>query len=126
MKIFPPFSISNKLGTEMDVDTLCYRVLEEVDLILSPNNLSIMLLDSKGGTFIPGTVSEKMQTVPDLFKADVSFGLIGHVMRLGEPVTVCDIDVDGLDGEICLPYPAKSVLCVPLSQMVMPSIVVRL
>ncbi|MCK7470778.1 MAG: GAF domain-containing protein, partial [Desulfomicrobium escambiense] len=38
-------------------------------------------------------------------------GLFGHVFRQGEPVTVCDIAVDG---RLTLPFPATSVLCVPL------------
>jgi putative nucleotidyltransferase with HDIG domain len=108
------YSISNKLGTEMDVDMLCCRVLEEVDLILSPNNLSIMLLDRRKGELYTKHSIGKNADSARSFKADISFGLIGHVMRLGEPVTVCDIHVDGLDGQIYLPYPAKSVLCVPL------------
>lgn len=109
------FSISNKLGTEMDVDTLCCRVLEEVDLILSPRNLFIMLLDEKKkGLYARHAIGKDAEKALS-FTADISQGLIGHVMRLGEPVTVCNIHVDGPDGDIHLPFPCRSILCVPLT-----------
>ncbi|MRR06144.1 MAG: HD domain-containing protein [Deltaproteobacteria bacterium] len=105
------FAISNKLGCEMDVATICHRVLEEADKILSPFNLSIMLLDSsKKGLYTRHSIGRNAESARS-FTADISSGLIGHVLRLGEPVTVCDIRADS---RITLPYPAKSILCVPL------------
>ncbi len=105
------YSISNKMGSEMDVNTICQRVLEEADKILSPQNLSIMLLDSsKKRLYTRHSIGRNAESARS-FTADISVGLIGHVLQLGEPVTVCDIRTDK---RISLPYPVKSILCVPL------------
>lgn len=105
------YTISNKLGCEMDVGTICHRVLEEADKILHPFNLSILLLDSsRKGLYTRHSIGRNAESARS-FTADVSSGLIGHVFRSAEPVTVCDIRADG---RITLPYPAKSLLCVPL------------
>jgi putative nucleotidyltransferase with HDIG domain len=105
------YSLSSKLGSEMDVDTICRRVLEEADKMLSASNMSIMLLE--GNTDILRTrysIGSDAETARE-FTMDSSSEFIGHVFQQGEPVTVCDIYNDCT---FTLPYPAKSVLCVPL------------
>ncbi len=105
------YSISNKMGSEMDVDTICRQVLEEVDKLLSPQNLSLMLLDSSKKRLYTRHSTGRNSESARSFTADISAGLIGHVLQTGEAVTVCDIRADK---RITLPYPAKSILCVPL------------
>jgi putative nucleotidyltransferase with HDIG domain len=105
------YSISSKMGSVMDVDTICHRVLEEADKILSPQNLSIMFPDSsKNRLYTRHSIGRNAESARS-FTADISEGLVGHVLQLGEPVTACDIKADK---RITLPYPAKSILCVPL------------
>jgi putative nucleotidyltransferase with HDIG domain len=105
------YSLSSKLGSEMDVDTICRRVLEEADKMLSASNMSIMLLE--GDTEILRTrycIGRDAGAARE-FTMDSTSEFIGHVFRQGEPVTVCDIH---RDCRFTLPYPAKSILCVPL------------
>lgn len=104
-------SISGRLGSEMDVETICRLVLAEADRILSARTIFIMLLDADrrglSTRFAMGLDAE-----PALgFRCPVSSGLVGHVFRQGEPITVCDISGDN---RIRLPFPATSILCVPL------------
>lgn len=104
-------SISGRLGSEMDVDTICRLVLEEADRILSTRTIFIMLLDAElrelSTRFALGSDAESALG----FRCPVSSGLVGHVFRQGEPVTVCDIT---RDERIRLPFATKSILCVPL------------
>jgi putative nucleotidyltransferase with HDIG domain len=105
------YSITNRLGSEMDVDSICQRVLEETDRVLLAHNTSIMLLDhDKNELYTRKSIGRNAEAARN-FTADVSTGLIGHVLQQCDPTTVCDIDADG---RISLPYPAKSILCVPL------------
>lgn len=105
------YSISNKMGSEMEVDAICNQVLEEVDKLLSPQNMSIMLLDSsKKRLYTRHSIGRNFESARS-FTTDISEGLIGHVFQTGDAATICDIRADK---RITLPYPAKSVLCVPL------------
>jgi len=106
------YSITNKLGSEMDVDTICRRVLEETSRILSVHNMSIMLIDNvKNELYVRNSIGRDSEAARK-FTAEVSStGLVGYVLQQTEPVTVCDILADG---RISLPYLAKSILCVPL------------
>ncbi|MDD2319700.1 MAG: HD domain-containing protein [Geobacteraceae bacterium] len=103
--------ISGRLGNEMDVERICRLMLEEADKILSVRTLFVMLLDADRDElytrFAIGSDGELMLG----FRVPKTEGLIGHVFLQGEPVTVCDI---AADGRFQLPYPAKSVLCIPL------------
>jgi len=103
--------ISGRLGSEMDVDTICRLVLEEADKILSAQTIFIMLIEAErkelSTRFAMGMDAESAMG----FRCPVSSGLVGHVFRQGEPVTVCDIT---RDERIHLPFQAKTILCVPL------------
>ncbi len=105
------YSLSSKLGSEMDVDTICRRVIEEADKMLSASNMSIMLLDGNTDLLRTRYSIGIDAEIAQKFVADCSSEFIGHVFRQGEPVTVCDIY---RDCNFTLPYPAKSILCVPL------------
>ncbi len=105
------YSFSSKLGSEMDVDTICRRVLEETGRFLSVRNMSLMLLDAKTGELQTMHTAGKDADNTRDFKTDSASGFVGHVFRAGQPVTVRDIRADG---RFILPYPAASVLCVPL------------
>lgn len=105
------YSLTNKLGSEMDVDTICRRVLEETEKILEVQNLSIMLLDNGSGKLRTRDCRGRDADAARDFTADMSSGFIGQVMRQGTPVTICDIMASEV---ISFPYPARSILCVPL------------
>jgi putative nucleotidyltransferase with HDIG domain len=105
------YSLSNKLGSEMDVDTICRRVLEEAERILSVHNLSIMLLDAISNELYTRMSTGRDRETAYSFRCSAGTGFIEHICRQGEPVTVCDI---AADGRFSLPFPATSVLCVPL------------
>jgi putative nucleotidyltransferase with HDIG domain len=104
-------TISAKLGSEMDVDTVCRLVVEEADRVLAARTTFIMLLDTEQNDLATRFSLGRDRVAAGGFRADITSGLIGHVFRQGEPVTVCDIDADG---RISLPWPVKSILCVPL------------
>lgn len=105
------YSLSNKLGSELDVDTICRRVLEETSRFVPVQNTSIMLMDAKTGELRTGFAAGRDAGCARDFRTDSATGFIGHVLRSGQPVTVCDIRTDD---RIILPYPAVSILCVPL------------
>lgn len=105
------YSFSSKLGSEMDVDTICRRVLEETDRFLSIRNALLMLLDAKSGELQTRHTTGRDADAALDFKTDCTAGFFGHVLLTGQPATVCDIRSDD---SIALPYPAKSILCVPL------------
>lgn len=105
------YSLTNKLGSEMDVDTICRRVLEETQKILDVENLSVMLLSPDDGILRTVHSLGRDALLAAGFTADTESGLIGQVLRQGTPLTVCDITVDNT---LSLPYPATSILCVPL------------
>jgi putative nucleotidyltransferase with HDIG domain len=104
-------TISGKLGSEMDMDTICRLVLAEADRILSATTIFIMLPDAErkelSTRFAMGRDAEAVLG----YHCAVSSGFVGHVFRQGEPVTVCDITGDE---RIRLPFQATSILCVPL------------
>lgn len=104
-------TISAKLGCEMDVDTVCRLVVEEADRILEARTIFIMLLDTEKRELATRFSMGRDREAAGGFRAAVSSGLTGHVFQQGEPVTICDITDDG---RISLPWPAKSILCVPL------------
>ncbi len=105
------YSLSSKLGSEMDVDTICRRMLEEADKMLSASNMSIMLLEGNAGLLHTRCcIGRDADTAREL-TFDSTSDFIGHIFRQGVPVTVCDIH---RDRRFMLPYPAKSVLFVPL------------
>jgi putative nucleotidyltransferase with HDIG domain len=103
--------LSGRLGSEMDVDTICRMVLEEADKILSAQTILIMLLEGERKELITRFAMGRDAEFALGFRSTVSSGLVGHVFRQGEPVTVCDIRGDE---RIRLPFQAKSILCVPL------------
>ncbi len=105
------YSLSNKLGSEMDVHTICRRVLEETDKFLSVRNLSIMLLDGDSKQLRTRHSIGRDAEVACQFTADSSSGFIAQLLQQGQPATVCDIRADG---RFILPYPAKCILWVPL------------
>jgi len=104
-------SISAKLGGEMELSAICRLILEEADKILSVRTLFVMLIDREHRELATRLATGRDRAAAYGFRADASAGLVGHVFQQGEPVTICDIAVDG---RLSLPYRAKTVLCVPL------------
>jgi putative nucleotidyltransferase with HDIG domain len=104
-------ALSARLGSEMDVDTLCRLVVEEADRILTARTIFIMLLDTEKNDLATRFSLGRDRSAAGDFRAAVSSGLFGHVFGQGAPVTVCDITADP---RISLPWSAKSILCVPL------------
>jgi putative nucleotidyltransferase with HDIG domain len=102
---------SRMLGNEMDSERICRLVVEEAAKILTVSNLFIMLLDvERQELFTRFAIGRDKESILG-YRVPSTQGLFGHVFRQGEPVTVCDIAVDG---RLTLPFSAKSVLCVPL------------
>ncbi len=103
--------LSGMLGNEMDTEKICRLVLEEADKILSVSTFFIMLHDADRQEISTRLAIGRDSTSALGYCVSDTEGLIGHVFRQGEPVTVCDISIDG---RLSLPFYAKSVLCVPL------------
>jgi putative nucleotidyltransferase with HDIG domain len=104
-------TVSGRLGSEMDMDTICRMVLLEAERVLAVSTIFIMLLDGNCGDLTIRSALGSGARAVEGFRTPSASGLVGHVFRQGAPVTVCDIAVDG---RLTLPYPATSVLCVPL------------
>jgi putative nucleotidyltransferase with HDIG domain len=95
----------------MDVDTICRRVLEEAGRVLAVHNLSVMLVDADRNELYTRMSTGRDRETAFPFRCSLGTGFIEHICQLSEPVTVCDI---AADGRFSLPFPATSVLCVPL------------
>ncbi len=105
------YSLTSKLGSEMDVDTICRQVLEETEKLLGVTNLSIMLLDADSGTLRARHSRGRDASAADGFTVETKSSLLGQVMARGTPETIRDIRPEN---RVSLPYPARSILCVPL------------
>jgi putative nucleotidyltransferase with HDIG domain len=105
------YSLSSKLGSEMEVDSICRQMLDEAEKILGVHNISIMLLDHEGIELSTRLCKGRDSEAADKFRTAASSGLLGEIFRKGEPVTICDV---GTDGQRTFPYPVRSILCVPL------------
>ncbi len=105
------YSLSSKLGSEMDVDSICQKILEEGQKILVVQNICLMLLDFSRDQLYTRLSIGRDRNVAAQFRVDASSGLLGEIFEKGEPVTICDI---GEDARLTLPYPVRSILCVPL------------
>ncbi|TFG90755.1 MAG: HD domain-containing protein [Syntrophobacterales bacterium] len=103
--------ISGMLGNEMDIERICRLVLDEAEKILSVTTIFIMLLDVERQELYTRFAIGRDGQLLRGYRIPSNQGLVGHVFNQREPVTVCDITIDG---RLWLPYPAKSVLCVPL------------
>ncbi|HEY6874532.1 MAG TPA: HD domain-containing phosphohydrolase [Geobacteraceae bacterium] len=105
------YALSSKLGSEMDVDSICQKILEEVQKILVVQNLCLMLLDFSRNELCTRLSVGRDRNVAAQFRTDAASGLLGEIFAKGEPVTICDI---GTDGRPTFPYPVRSIFCVPL------------
>lgn len=105
------YSLTNNLGSEMDVDSICQRILEEADKILAAQNMSVMLFNESSNELYTRLARGRDHEAAAQFRAEASAGLIGEILARGEPVTICDI---AADGRLSLPYPVRSIMCVPL------------
>jgi putative nucleotidyltransferase with HDIG domain len=105
------YSLTNNLGSELDVDSICQRVLEEADKRLAAQNMSVMLLDENKNELYTRLARGRDRASAALFRADAVTGPISEILAKGEPVTICDI---AADGRLSFPYPIRSILCVPL------------
>lgn len=105
------YSLSGKMASEMEVDSICKLILEEEGNILAVHNVSIMLLDHATNELFTRLCKGRDMEAAALFRADASTGLLGGIFQQGEPVTICDV---GTEGRLTFPYPVRSILCIPL------------
>lgn len=105
------YSLSSKLGSEMDVESICQKILEEGQSILGVQNISVLLLDLAGNELYTRLSMGRDRRAAAMFRSKVESGLLGQIFEKGEPVTICDIEADG---RMVFPYPVRSILCVPL------------
>jgi len=105
------YSLSNKLGSELDVDSICQKILEEGQKILDVQNLSVMLLDVDTHELITWLSMGRDGETAARFRTGSLSGGLAQIFQQGKPVTICDI---AADGRLSFPYPVQSILCVPL------------
>jgi putative nucleotidyltransferase with HDIG domain len=125
--------ISTRLGTGLDVDTICNVLAEETMKLCPANSVSIFLVsEMPSDGLLPSELGISEGTFPAAKKAilfpKVSLGaytsmasmmtlttdrgLLGYVHQKKEPLTVCDVSADGrFEG---FTYPVKCLLIVPL------------
>jgi putative nucleotidyltransferase with HDIG domain len=105
------YSLSSKLGSEMEVDSICRQILDEAEKILAPHNISIMLLDHETNQLSTRLCKGRDINAAEGFRTGAFSGLLGEIFLKGEPITICDV---GAEGQRTFPYPVRSILCVPL------------
>ncbi len=105
------YSLSGKLGSEMDVESICRHIVEEADKVLKARNTSIMLLDPAKNELYTELCMGIDREAAAGFRTDAMQGLLGSTFQNGEPLTICDV---GAEGRHVFPYPVRSILCVPL------------
>jgi len=105
------YSLSRKLGNELEVESICRYILEEAGKVLAVNNISIMLLDSLTNDLYTAQCWGRDRDASLRFRTDAASGLLGRIFQNGEPITLSDI---GVEERLAFPYPVSSILCVPL------------
>ncbi|HTP64178.1 MAG TPA: HD domain-containing phosphohydrolase [Geobacteraceae bacterium] len=105
------YSLSRKLGSEMEVDGICQHILDEADKLLVVNNIVILLHDPASDELYASLSKGRDREASARFRTDAMQGLLGEVFRYGEPMTICNV---GDEDRRLFPYPVRSILCVPL------------
>lgn len=105
------YNLTTRLGTDMDLENLCTRVLDEINAIMQVRNCSIMLLEKNNDT-----VSTRLSLGTDReaaagFSFCATAGELGNIFNMGRPITICDISAYAT---LTFPYPVHSLLCIPL------------
>jgi putative nucleotidyltransferase with HDIG domain len=105
------YSLSRKLGNEMEVESICRYILDEAGKVLAANNISVMLLDPVTNELYTGQCKGRDREAAVRFRTDAASGLLGRIFQNGEPITLSDV---GSEERLAFPYPVRSILCVPL------------
>ena len=105
------YSLSSKLGGEIEVDGICRQILDEAEKILTVHNIAVMLLDYDANELSTRLCKGRDGKAAERFRADASCGLLGEIFKKGDAITICDV---GTAGRRSFPYPVRSILCVPL------------
>ena len=105
------YSLSRKLGNEMEVESICRYILEEAGKVLVVNNISVMLLDPVTNELYTGQCMGRDREVAGRFRTDAASGLLGRIFQNCEPIILSDV---GSEERHAFPYPVSSILCVPL------------
>jgi putative nucleotidyltransferase with HDIG domain len=122
--------LSSRLGTGLDVTNICNVLADEVMRICPSHNVFILLANEAGNTSPSGRPRDlrepdgKTFFIPRLAlgdgagnisarRFDPAGGLLGHVYKTKEPLTVCDVKQDErFEG---LPFPVTRIMIAPLT-----------
>lgn len=105
------YAFTSKLGGAIDLDTICTRILEDVDAILGVQNAAIMLCGKSDGLLSTRFSRGRDQETALRFRAGITDGWLGEILAREDPATICDITGRP---DLSFPYPVRSLLCVPL------------
>jgi len=103
------YSLSSKLGSDLDINSICQQVIEEISKVLDVRTILILLLDETSGLL---TVQSSTGVK---FEGDLSFTMdplaepFARISSLKKATVVSDEDTSGI-----LPFSLQSALCVPL------------
>ncbi len=105
------YSLSRKLGSELEVASICRDILDEAEKYLVVNNIAIMLHEEAGNELTTRECKGRDRETALTFRTDAASGLLGGIFRSGEAITISDM---GDEERRAFPYPVRSIICVPL------------
>ncbi len=103
------YSLSSKLGAELDIATICLQVVEEINRVLGVKTILLMLLDEKSGTLSIQYCTEKVRERVETMRVASSAEPFAQIFARKKCVVIPE-------GEAAtgFPLPFKEALWVPL------------
>lgn len=105
------YSLSSKLGSEMDLAAICRRVLDESCKALGAGSMALMLLEEGSSRLVVRAGIGLAEATPVGFGVDARTGVAGEAFGR---MTATLIEEPAADSGLPVPYPSRSVLCIPL------------
>lgn len=103
------YSLSSKLGSELDIRAICEQVIDEISNALEVKTIIIMLLNEKTGMLSVQTCTGlEMEAIVNI-KVDASTEPFARIFSKKEAMVITDEAATNP-----LPFPLKTSLCVPL------------
>ncbi|KAG5674252.1 hypothetical protein PVAND_004232 [Polypedilum vanderplanki] len=123
------FQLVKDICNELDVTSLCHKILQNVSILLNADRGSLFLVQGKMSSdgpkkclvsklfdVCPRSTMEEMET-QDEVRVPWGTGIAGHVAESGEPVNIPDAYEDqrfNRDVDLVTGYRTKALLCMPI------------
>lgn len=103
------YSLSTKLGSELDISNICQQVVEEIGRVLDVQTIAVMLLDEKSRNLTVQAWTGKVPKPVGAVMVDASEEPFAQIFERKKPMVIHDSAAGA-----ALPLPLQTALCVPL------------